>query len=190
MKICFATHNQNKLEEVRLLLPDMEVLGLEELGQVEEIPETGSTLDENSALKAKFVWDKFNINCFADDTGLEVEELNGAPGVITARYAGEERDNEANINLLLKNLQGRPNRKARFRTIITLIIDGHQTQFEGLVIGEISESLSGTKGFGYDPIFKPNGYDLTFAEMSMKDKSAISHRGRAIKKLVDYLSNQ
>jgi XTP/dITP diphosphohydrolase len=190
MKICFATHNQNKLEEVILLLSHMDVVGLEELGQLEEIPETGSTLDENSALKAKFVWDKFNVNCFADDTGLEVEALNRAPGVITARYAGDERDNEANINLLLKNLVGQSNRKAQFRTIITLIINDSQTQFEGVVNGEIVESLSGTKGFGYDPIFKPNGYDLTFAEMSMKEKSAISHRGRAIKKLVHFLSDQ
>lgn len=190
MKICFATHNQNKLEEVKLLLPHMEVVGLEEIGQLEEIPETGSTLDENSTLKAKFVWDKFSLNCFADDTGLEVEVLNGAPGVITARYAGDERDNEANINLLLENIQGHSNRKAQFRTIITLIISGRQTQFEGVVMGEITESLIGKKGFGYDPIFKPNGYDLTFAEMNMKDKSAISHRGRAIKKLIYFLKDQ
>lgn len=190
MKICFATHNENKLEEVKSLLPLFDIIGLNALGQTEEIPETGITLDENSILKAQFVWDKFKVNCFADDTGLEVEALDGAPGIITARYAGNQRDNDANIQLLLKNLQGKANRKAQFRTIITLITNGQQTLFEGIVKGEIAESLSGQKGFGYDPIFIPEGYDITFAEMPMAEKSAISHRGRAIKKLVDYLSNQ
>ena len=190
MKICFATHNENKLEEVKLMLPQFELIGLNDLGQFTEIPETGSILDENSIQKAQFVWDKFGVNCFADDTGLEVDALNGAPGVITARYAGDQRDNDANIKLLLKNLEEQSNRKAQFRTIITLIINGKQTLFEGIVKGEIAKSFSGQKGFGYDPIFKPEGYDITFAEMPMAQKSAISHRGRAIEKLMAFLKNQ
>ncbi len=187
MKICFATHNENKLKEVKTLLPNHEIIGLNELGQYEEIPETGATLDENSLLKASYVWEKYGVNCFADDTGLEVEALNGAPGVITARYAGDAKDNDANIILLLKNLAAHSNRKAQFRTIITLIIDGKQTIIEGIAKGKITKSLSGAKGFGYDPIFQPDGYDITFAEMSMAEKNIISHRGLAIKQLVKYL---
>lgn len=190
MKICFATHNENKLHEVKSLLKGSEIVGLTDLGQHEEIPETGATLDENSLLKAEFVWKKFGIDCFADDTGLEVEALDGAPGVITARYAGEERDNDANINLLLKNLENQSNRKARFRTIITLIVNGKPTIFEGVVNGEITKALTGAKGFGYDPVFRPDGYDKTFAEMTLDQKNEISHRGRAVKKLTDYLNNQ
>jgi len=188
MKICFATHNDNKLKEVKLLLPNFEIIGLNELGHKEEVPETGATLNENSLQKADYIWDKFAVNCFADDTGIEVDALDGAPGVITARYAGEERDNEANINLLLKNLEPHDNRNARFRTVITLIIEGNHTTFEGTVNGEITESLSGKKGFGYDPVFKPDGYDITFAEMSMEQKNKISHRGLAIQKLTHFLT--
>jgi len=187
MKICFATHNENKLREVRSILNPIKVVGLTELGQQEEIPETGQTLDENSLLKSQFVFTKFQVNCFADDTGLEVESLNGAPGVYSARYAGDQKDNRANIDLLLKNLEGITNRNARFRTVISLILNGETLTFEGIVNGRITEGLSGSEGFGYDPIFIPEGYDITFAQMSLEEKNSISHRGKAIKKLVDYL---
>jgi XTP/dITP diphosphohydrolase len=189
MKICFATHNENKIREVRSILHPIEIVGLTELGQQEEIPETGQTLDENSLLKAQFLFEKFQFNCFADDTGLEVESLNGAPGVYSARYAGNQKDNQANIDLLLKNLEGITNRNARFRTVISLILNGETLTFEGIVNGRITEGLSGREGFGYDPVFIPEGYDITFAQMSLKEKNNISHRGKAIKKLVDYLSS-
>lgn len=187
MRICFATHNENKLREVRSILSPIKVVGLTELGQHEEIPETGQTLDENSLLKAKFLFHKFQVNCFADDTGLEVESLNGAPGVYSARYAGDQKNNKANIQLLLQNLKGIKNRNAQFRTVISLILNGETLTFEGIVNGRITEELSGNEGFGYDPIFIPEGYDITFAQMSMEEKNNISHRGKAIKKLVDYL---
>ena len=187
MEICFATHNENKIREVRILLHPIKIVGLTELGQHEEIPETGQTLDENSLLKAQFLFSKFQVNCFADDTGLEVESLNGAPGVYSARYAGDKKDNQANIDLLLQNLEGIENRNARFRTVISLILNGETFTFEGVVNGRITKDISGSEGFGYDPIFMPEGYDITFAEMSLEEKNSISHRGKAIKKLVDYL---
>ncbi|MFT7034722.1 MAG: XTP/dITP diphosphohydrolase [Cyclobacteriaceae bacterium] len=187
MKICFATHNENKLREVRSILHPTKIVGLTELGQHEEIPETGQTLDENSLLKAQFLFTKFQLNCFADDTGLEVESLNGSPGVYSARYAGDKKDNQANIDLLMKNLEGITNRNARFRTVISLILNGETLTFEGIVNGRITEELSGSEGFGYDPIFIPEGYDITFAQMSLEEKNSISHRGKALKKLVDYL---
>ncbi len=187
MKICFATHNENKLREVKALLDPIEVVGLNDLGQTEEIPEDGVTLDENAAIKARFVAEKYQINCFADDTGLEVEALDGAPGVYSARYAGPQKDNQANIDLLLTNLKGVNNRKARFRTVIHLILDGETIALDGIVNGEITHERSGTDGFGYDPVFRPEGYDITFAEMSMDAKNKISHRGRAIRKLVQHL---
>ncbi|MEQ6119882.1 non-canonical purine NTP diphosphatase [Reichenbachiella sp. MALMAid0571] len=187
MKICFATHNENKLREVKSLLGGFEIVGLNDIGQATEIPEDGLTLDENAFIKANFVSSKFGVNCFADDTGLEVESLNGAPGVFSARYAGEAKNNQENIDLLLQNLQGKSNRKAQFRTVICLIIGGKVKTFEGVVEGTIAESLSGDDGFGYDPVFVPDGYNCTFAEMSMQEKNAISHRGIAIKKLVEYL---
>lgn len=187
MEICFATHNENKIREVRSLLHPIKIVGLTELGQHEEIPETGQNLDENSLLKAQFLFSKFKVNCFADDTGLEVESLNGAPGVYSARYAGDKKDNQANIDLLLQNLEGIEDRNARFRTVISLILNGETFTFEGIVNGRITENISGSEGFGYDPIFIPDGYDITFAEMSLEEKNSISHRGKAIKKLVDYL---
>lgn len=187
MKICFATHNENKIREVRELLDPIEIIGLTELSQDEEIPETGQTLDENSLIKAEFLFSKFKVNCFADDTGLEVEALDGAPGVYSARYAGDQKDNQANINLLLQNLTGIKNRNARFRTVISLILNGQTVTFEGIVNGQITKELSGSEGFGYDPVFIPEGYDITFAEMSLDEKNKISHRGRAVRKLVDYL---
>ncbi|MGL1888541.1 MAG: non-canonical purine NTP diphosphatase [Reichenbachiella sp.] len=188
MKTCFATHNLNKLREVQQILGDsFEVVGLDDIGCVEEIPETGSTLDENSKIKAGFVFDNYGIWCFADDTGLEVEALDGAPGVYSARYAGDQKSNGDNISLLLANLDDKSNRSARFRTVITLVIDNVYHQLDGIVEGQIAQELSGSEGFGYDPVFKPDGFDVTFAEMSAQDKNAISHRGRAIRKLKEFL---
>ena len=187
MRICFATHNENKLREVRSLLSGFEIVGLNDIGQISEIPEDGLTLNENAFIKADFVSNKYSINCFADDTGLEVESLDGAPGVFSARYAGAAKDNQANISLLLQNLEGKSNRKAQFRTLVCLIIDGETKVFEGVVKGEITESQSGKEGFGYDPVFIPEGFTKTFAEMSMQEKNTISHRGIAIQKLVEFL---
>lgn len=190
MKICFATHNENKLREINEILSDYDIVGLNEIGCTEEIPETGTTLSENSKIKADFVTANYSISCFADDTGLEVEALNGEPGVYSARYAGNERDNLANINLLLKKLETHSNKSARFRTVITLNLEGETYQFEGIVNGAIVSELKGEKGFGYDPIFIPEGYNRTFAEMSSEEKNAISHRGRAVAKLVQFLENK
>ncbi|WP_456460528.1 non-canonical purine NTP diphosphatase [Reichenbachiella sp.] len=190
MKICFATHNENKLREINEILSDYDIVGLNEIGCTEEIPETGTTLSENSKIKADFVTANYGISCFADDTGLEVEALNGEPGVYSARYAGNERDNLANINLLLKKLETHSNKSARFRTVITLNLEGETYQFEGIVNGAIVSELKGEKGFGYDPIFIPEGYNRTFAEMSSEEKNAISHRGRAVAKLVQFLENK
>ncbi|MEQ9288769.1 MAG: non-canonical purine NTP diphosphatase [Cyclobacteriaceae bacterium] len=189
MKICFATHNENKLREVRSLMKEIEIVGLRDLGQSVEIPEDGNTLDENAGIKAGFVWDNYQINCFADDTGLEVDALDGAPGVYSARYAGEDKDSAANMKLLLENLEGTDNRKARFRTVIYLILNGETKTFEGVVNGTITTSLSGAEGFGYDPVFMPEGYNVTFAEMSMAEKNEISHRGKAIRGLAKYLNS-
>ncbi|MDW3211952.1 MAG: non-canonical purine NTP diphosphatase [Reichenbachiella sp.] len=190
MKICFATHNENKLREINEIISDYDIVGLNEIGCTEEIPETGTTLSENSKIKADFVTANYSISCFADDTGLEVEALNGEPGVYSARYAGNERDNLANINLLLKKLETHSNKSARFRTMITLNLEGETYQFEGIVNGAIVSELKGEKGFGYDPIFIPEGYNRTFAEMSSEEKNAISHRGRAVAKLVQFLENK
>ncbi len=190
MKICFATHNQNKLKEIQAAVSNLTIVGLTEISCTEEIPETGTTLEENSIIKAKYVYDNFSTNCFADDTGLEIESLNGAPGVYSARYAGEPSNSEANIDLVVSNLSGKENRKARFRTVITLIEDGVQKQFEGIVNGQITQKRSGSDGFGYDPIFIPDGYDITFAEMSLEEKNKISHRGLAVQKLISYLSGK
>ncbi len=188
MTICFATNNPNKLREIRQLLGDkIEIKSLEDIGCGEELPETSDTLEGNSLEKAQYVYDHYSVDCFADDTGLEVAALDGAPGVYTARYAGEERSNIANMELLLKNLQGVTHRFAQFKTVITLIQGGKAVQFLGVAGGEITDQLHGEKGFGYDPVFRPSGYQHTFAEMSAEEKNAISHRGQAIAKLVDYL---
>ena len=187
MKICFATHNAHKLVEIRQILgSEFEIVGLDDLGCTEEIPETGSTLEENSLIKAKHVFDNYDVNCFADDSGLEVEALNGAPGVYSARYAGEPSDSTKNNVLLLKNLESHSNRKAQFRTVITLLQNGKVNQFEGVVSGQITENNKGFKGFGYDPIFIPDGHHITFAEMSPEEKNSISHRGKAMAKLVSF----
>lgn len=191
MTICFATNNPNKLREIRQLLGDkIEIKSLSDIDCSEELPETSDTLEDNSLEKAQFVYDKYGVDCFADDTGLEVAALDGAPGVYTARYAGEDRSNIANMELLLKNLEGVTYRFAQFKTVITLIQGGKSEQFVGVAGGEITHELHGEKGFGYDPVFRPTGYKKTFAEMSTGEKNAISHRGQAIFKLVDYLKKQ
>ena len=188
MKIVFATNNAHKLSEVSALLGDrFELVTLREVGITEDIPETGATLDENASIKARYVYERTGLCCFADDTGLEVEALGGAPGVHSARYATDGHDFAANNRKLLRELEGKVNRKARFRTVISIIVDGVERQVEGIVEGEITTSESGAEGFGYDPLFMPKGYDRTFAEMSAEEKNAISHRGRAVKKLVALL---
>ena len=188
MKLVFATHNPGKLQEVReLLAPDYEVIGLSELGDHEDIEETALTLEGNAWIKARTVWQKHGLSCFSDDTGLEIEALDGAPGVFSARFAGPEKDPQANMDKVLDELKGQGNRKARFRTAVALVLNGEEFLFEGTVNGEITTVQSGAKGFGYDPIFSPNGYDTTFAEMDGPTKNAISHRGLAIKTLVAFL---
>lgn len=189
-QIVFATHNKHKLEEVKSLLPHLTVLGLDDIGCVNEIPETANTLEGNARQKSRFVYDNYGLNCFADDTGLEVDALNGAPGVYSARYAGDGKSSEANIVKLLAELKDKVNRKAHFRTVISVIEDGKETVFEGLVYGQITEELHGKGGFGYDPIFLPEEDVVTFAELSMERKNKISHRGRAIAKLIDYLAHK
>jgi len=190
MDLVFATNNENKLKEIQQLLGDsINIQSLSELGCLDDIPETGNTLEDNALQKAKFIYDRYGKNCFADDTGLEVDFLNGAPGVYSARYAGEEKSAEANMAKMLKELFGTENRKANFRTVIALIIDGEEFLFEGEVNGQILKTRQGEEGFGYDPIFQPEGYSVSFAQMDMAEKSKISHRGRAVNKLVEYLNN-
>ncbi|MEQ8241403.1 MAG: non-canonical purine NTP diphosphatase [Cyclobacteriaceae bacterium] len=191
MELCFATNNQHKLDEVSQLLGDsFKVVNLNSIGCTEELPEDQETLEGNSLQKAKYINDNFNISCFADDTGLEVEALGGAPGVYSARYAGAQRNSEDNMNLLLENLSNQSNRKARFRTVITLILDDQTYQFEGIAKGEILESKRGEKGFGYDPLFLPEGMNKSMAELTATEKNAISHRGEAIRKLVAFLKQR
>ncbi len=188
MELCFATNNQHKLDEVRQLLGDsFKVVSLEAIGCTEELPEEQDTLEGNSLQKAKYVYNNFHINCFADDTGLEVEALGGAPGVYSARYAGDQRDSADNMNLLLEKMSNESNRKAKFRTVVTLILENQTFQFEGVVNGEILKSRRGEKGFGYDPVFLPNGLNKSMAELNADEKNAISHRGEAIRKLVAFL---
>jgi XTP/dITP diphosphohydrolase len=188
MKLVFATHNSNKAKEIQSLLPEnFQILTLSDINCHEEIPETAETLEGNSLLKAKFISDHFNLNCFADDTGLEIEALNGRPGVYSARYAGEEKSAEANMNLVLSELEKESNRKAQFRTVITLILNTETYVFEGVVKGEMSFEKRGSDGFGYDPIFIPEGQTKTFAEMTLAEKNQQSHRARAFEKMVTFL---
>ena len=188
MKLVFATNNQHKLQEItQLLNGSFELLSLNDIGCEDNIPENQATLEGNAAEKSFFIYDRYSLNCFADDTGLEIEALNGEPGVYSARYAGEARDSQNNMDLVLAKLNKINNRKARFRTVVSLVIDGNETQFEGIVDGQILEEKRGKTGFGYDPIFEPDESDLSFAEMTMDEKNKISHRGRAIQKLVEYL---
>lgn len=191
MKLVFATNNKHKLEEVKgLLSKDIEVLTLNEINCHEDIEETAETLEGNAKIKSDHVKIHYGFDCFADDTGLEVEALNGAPGVYSARYAGEEATFEDNVQKILGAMQGVENRKARFRTVISLYLNNKQLFFEGICDGFIEEAVSGTKGFGYDPVFRPKGADKTFAEMDLNEKGLISHRGLAVKKLVAYLKSQ
>ena len=188
MKIVFATNNPNKLKEIKALMPlGIDILSLKEIGCNEEIPETGITLEANAFQKAYYIKEHYGYDCFADDTGLEIEALFGAPGVYSARYTGPERNAEANMEKILNELKGNINRKAQFRTAIALILNGEEQLFEGMVEGNISEARQGKKGFGYDPIFLPENEQRSFAQMSMSEKGAISHRGRAVRKLVDFL---
>jgi XTP/dITP diphosphohydrolase len=189
MKLCFATNNAHKLEEIRKILGNkFEITGLKDIGCFEELPEERNTIEGNSLQKADYVFYHFDVSCFADDTGLEVEALNGAPGVYSARYAGEQRDSEANINLLLKNLRDTENRKARFKTVITFIQPNEIHQFEGIVEGVILTERRGKGGFGYDSVFLPDGFQKSMAEMSMEEKNKISHRARAMEGLVEFLT--
>ncbi len=189
MTICFATNNANKLKEARELLSQYEVVGLKDIGCHEDIPETADTIEGNSLLKAKYVFENYHIACFADDTGLEVDALGGEPGVYSARYAGKHHDSEANMKKLLENLQPESNRSAQFKTVITYHSGTDIVQFEGIVRGRITLEPSGNKGFGYDPVFTPEGYQQTFAEMSSSEKNAISHRGIALNQLISHLNN-
>lgn len=193
-RIVFATNNQHKLQEIReILSPEFEIVSLKEIGCHEDIPETGNTLEENALQKARYISERYHISCFADDTGLEVEALGGAPGVHSARYAeGTDHDSEANMTKLLRELEGKENRQARFRTVIALIeLWEDETEnvhlFEGIVEGHISTERQGNEGFGYDPIFVPEGYEKSFAALGETIKNHISHRARAVKKLAEYL---
>lgn len=203
MKIVFATNNQHKLQEIRDILgSEFEIVSLKDIGCDVDIPETGNTLEDNAMQKAQYVYDHYNISCFADDTGLEVEALNGEPGVHSARYAeGTDHDSEANMAKLLRNLEGKDNRKARFRTVIALIQKQDVcpcgctsikkvNRFEGIVDGSIATEKHGSAGFGYDPIFVPEGYDKSFAELGESIKNGISHRARAVAKLAEYLKQK
>lgn len=188
--LIFATNNTHKIDEIQALIGESFLIkSLHQIGCFEDIPETANTLEGNALLKASYVFDKFQKNCFADDTGLEVDALGGRPGVYSARYAGNGHDFEANIDKVLLELSGIENRKARFRTIIALIFDGETTYFEGIVNGTIISERKGSEGFGYDPVFIPEGYSQTFAEMTLSQKNAISHRALAVKQLIEFLGN-
>jgi len=191
MKLCFASNNEHKLTEIRQIIGDTyQVVSLQEIGCTEELPEEQTTLEGNSRQKAEYVWQHYGVSCFADDTGLEVFALNGEPGVYSARYAGPQRSSTDNMELLLQNLADKTDRRAQFRTSITLILAGDIHQFEGVVTGQIAKNLAEDVGFGYDPIFIPDGFDQTFAQMSSAEKNKISHRGRAMQQLVAFLKNQ
>lgn len=189
MTIIFASHNQNKVKEIQNLLGDeIQLLSLTEIGLEEDIPETADTIEGNSLLKAKYIWEKYQMTCFADDTGLEIEALNGEPGVFSARYAGDRKNDDANIDKVLSKLSGHENRNARFKTVITLINEGQEFQFTGFVNGEIGSEKIGQNGFGYDPIFVPEKQGKTFAEMTLNEKNLFSHRARAFHQLVNFIT--
>lgn len=191
MEIVFATHNQHKTAEARDILgPDWILKNLQDIGQLEEIPETSDTLQGNALQKAQYVFEKYHTNCFADDTGLEIEALNGRPGVYSARFAGEHCSYSDNVNKVLSEMEGMTNRRACFKTVVALILDGETFYFEGRIGGHITEKPSGEGGFGYDPVFMPDGYDRTFAELSAEEKNKISHRGIAMSKLVKFLNSR
>ncbi len=190
-KIVFATNNPNKIREVNTLLSGRyHFLSLKDIGCLEELEESRPTLEGNAIQKAQYVYDTYKEDCFSEDTGLEIMALDGAPGVITARYAGPKRDNQANMARVLSELADKDDRSAQFRTVLALFLDGEQHLFEGIVTGHIAMTPSGRDGFGYDPLFIPDGHSSTFAEMSAKDKNEISHRGRAIRKLIKFLGEK
>ncbi len=188
MELVFATNNKHKLEEIAHLAGEkFKLLSLRDINCFDDIAETADTLEGNAAIKAHYIWDKFGRNCFADDTGLEVEALDGRPGVYSARYAGPEQNSAANLAKLLVEMDGKENRKARFRTVICLILQGKAYFFEGIINGHITKDRKGSDGFGYDPVFQPDGYSQTFAEMELKAKNEISHRGKATAQLITFL---
>ena len=191
MKICFATNNSKKIEEVKAALSaDFEIVSLQQIGCFEELPETGNTLQHNAFQKARYVKENYGVDCFADDTGLEVDGLDGAPGVYSGRFAGEPRSDERNVSLLLEKMEGKKDRNAKFRTVIALIIDGGEYSFEGTAEGEILNKKIGLGGFGYDPVFRPSGYEKTFAELPLFEKNEISHRGKAVRALISFLRSR
>ena len=190
LQLVFATNNKHKLEEVSAKLDGrIKLLTLDDIGCTEDIEETGLTFHENASIKSHYVYERYGLNCFGDDSGLEVEALNGEPGVYSARYAGEHGNHRANNYKLIENMAGLRNRRARFVSIISLMWEGSEYFFEGSVEGTIREELSGTEGFGYDPLFQPNGFDITFAEMTLEQKNKLSHRGKAVEKLVEFLKS-
>ncbi len=190
MKLVFSSNNKNKIAEIQQQVgSQFEIVSLEDIGCFVDIPETSETIEGNAILKANYVTENFGLSCFADDTGLEIESLNYEPGVYSARYAGEQKNAEDNMNLVLQKLANETNRNAQFKTVIALNINNQQHLFEGIVKGGITLEKSGNKGFGYDPIFQPEGFSTTFAEMTMEQKSIISHRGIAVQKLIKFLSN-
>ncbi|OCX52362.1 non-canonical purine NTP pyrophosphatase, RdgB/HAM1 family [Mucilaginibacter sp. PPCGB 2223] len=190
-QLIFVTNNAHKIEEVAAKIGDQfDILSLDAIGFAGDIEETGTTFHVNASIKSQTIYQQFKLNCFGDDSGLEVMALNGEPGVYSARYAGEHGNHDANIDKVLKNLEGKTDRRARFITVISLILDGKEYFFEGTVEGTIRRERFGAKGFGYDPIFQPDGYDITFAEMTMEEKNSISHRARALEKMVGFLKQQ
>ena len=190
MNLVFASNNKNKIKEIQSILPEtIKILSLEEIGCHEEIPETADTIEGNAILKANYVTEKYGYDCFADDTGLEVTSLNGEPGVYSARYAGEQRDANDNMNKLLEALSGKSDRSAQFKTVIALNLKGKQSLFTGIAKGTITLDKTGNQGFGYDPIFQPKNYTETFAELSSEIKNKISHRGKATRQLIDFLNS-
>jgi XTP/dITP diphosphohydrolase len=189
MKLVFASNNKNKIAEIQSMLPEsITILSLEDINCFEDIPETADTIEGNAILKADYVTQKYGYDCFADDTGLEVAAINGEPGVYSARYAGEQKNADDNMNKLLKALENNKNRSAQFKTVITLNLEGKQYLFTGIAKGEITETKTGTNGFGYDPIFKPENFDKTFAELPLEIKNSIGHRGKAVQQLIDFLT--
>ena len=189
MKLVFASNNKNKIAEIQSMLPEsIKILSLEDINCLEDIPETADTIEGNAILKADYVTQKYGYDCFADDTGLEVNALNGEPGVYSARYAGEQKNADDNMNKLLEALKNEENRSAQFKTVITLNLKGQQYLFTGIAKGNITHEKTGTNGFGYDPIFKPENFNETFAELPLETKNTIGHRGKAVKQLIDFLS--
>ncbi|AXO81716.1 non-canonical purine NTP diphosphatase [Olleya aquimaris] len=190
MQIVFATNNLNKVKEVQSLIPShIKLLSLKDIECFEDVPETQPTIEGNAKQKANYIKQHYGYDCFADDTGLEVEALDGAPGVFSARYAGPQRNDQDNMDLLLKNLNNKPTRDAQFKTVIALELDGKLNTFTGICKGEITSTKQGNQGFGYDPIFKPNGFDKTFAQMDLTQKNTIGHRGKAVQLLIDFLNS-